>query len=331
MQAPNFWSLSAWPDLPCAYKSKTRRQAQVHVVIAMVLAFICWRPNTVAATLSAVAWAWTRLNSYSWSWEGHMLKFKDILAGLCIQIALPAVYLWTVRYRNLHASSSQEACSLQADIQGVLEAQSLLRRSDQAARVAHVAKAATFLTLMQTFTEQAPARHPVKPGHTRPGLVDQGCQADMPEGSAPGQQHAACLRKNPEPMSAGGHLPKQACQPPVQHSLDQPVAAANKAAHLQPPAGPCALLIPPPRPNRSNKAQRMTHHHSNLQAHLLASSSRSLENFSSAGVSSPQIFHPDHCKSDGSPGGIGAASVWSSQSRPCSMHSSFGHVSVLRP
>lgn len=113
-----------------------------------------------------------------------MMILMDILAVLCIQIALPAADLWTVGYRNLHASSSQEASSLQADIQDVLEAQSLLRKSDQAARVAPVAKAATFLALMQTFTQQAPSRQQEKPHHTKPDLVGQGCQDALPESSA---------------------------------------------------------------------------------------------------------------------------------------------------
>lgn len=60
-----------------------------------------------------------------------------LLVLLCFQIALPAAYLWTVRYRNLHASSSQEVPLLQADIQDMLGAHAVLRKSDQASRPAH--------------------------------------------------------------------------------------------------------------------------------------------------------------------------------------------------
>lgn len=86
MQLAEFWSPLAWPDLLCAYKSRTRQQAQAHVVIAMVLAFICWHPRIIAADISAVAWAWTRLNRYSWSMDGHMMILMNsvVPAVVCI-------------------------------------------------------------------------------------------------------------------------------------------------------------------------------------------------------------------------------------------------------
>lgn len=80
-----------------------------------------------------------------------------------------------------------------------------------------------------------------------------------------------------KPMSPTGRHLKPGCQPLIQHSLDQPDVAASESqtVHLQPVFHHCHLHMPSLKGPMRHKA--WLGRHCNLQAHSLASSSRSLE------------------------------------------------------